>query len=47
MTDLEPGKATAMFFLMHLLHITGPLAIVIPVALIALRVFFRRHRGNR
>jgi hypothetical protein len=47
MTEPEPRKATAMFFLMHFLHVTGPLAIVIPVAMIALRVFFRRHRGNR
>jgi hypothetical protein len=36
-----------MFLLMHALHITGPLAIIIPVAFIALRVYFRRHRTNR
>lgn len=36
-----------MFMITHALHITGPLAIILPVAMIALRLVLRRARGNR
>jgi len=37
-----------MFMILtHALHITGPLAILLPVAMIALRLAARRTRGNR
>jgi hypothetical protein len=37
-----------MFFLAHALHLTGPLAIILPiVAMIALRLFFRRQKTRR
>jgi hypothetical protein len=36
-----------MFFLTHALHITGPLAIALPVAMIALRLILRRTRSTR
>jgi hypothetical protein len=36
-----------MFLLLHALHVTGPLAIVLMVAMIALRLWFRAHRRSR
>jgi NhaP-type Na+/H+ or K+/H+ antiporter len=36
-----------MFLLAHSLHLSGPLAVVFSVAMIALRVFIRRARGSR
>jgi hypothetical protein len=37
-----------MFMLLsHSLHLTGPLAILVPAAMIALRLFLRRARGSR
>ena len=35
-----------MFLLAHSLHLTGPLAVLLPVAMIGLRVFMRRVRGS-
>lgn len=35
-----------MFLLMHMLHITGPFAIILPVAMIALRLWFRGRRRS-
>ena len=37
-----------MFLLIsHSLHLTGPLAVLVPLALIALRLFLRRARGGQ
>jgi hypothetical protein len=37
-----------MFMLLsHSLHLTGPLAILLPIAMIALRLFIRRGAGGR
>jgi hypothetical protein len=37
-----------MFMLIsHSLHLTGPLAVLVPVAMIALRLYLRRARGTR
>lgn len=36
-----------MFLLVHALHLTGPLAIILPIALIALRLFFRWQKARR
>jgi hypothetical protein len=37
-----------MFMLLsHSLHLTGPLAILLPIAMIALRLFLRRGVGSR
>lgn len=36
-----------MFLLLHSLHVTGPLAIVLIVAMIALRVYLRARLKNR
>jgi hypothetical protein len=36
-----------MFFLLQGHHFTGPLAFLIPAAMIALRLFIRRSRGDR
>jgi hypothetical protein len=36
-----------MFLLAHSLHLTGPLAVLLSIAMIALRVFIRRGRGSR
>lgn len=36
-----------MFLLVHMLHITGPLAIILSVALIALRLWFRSRRRRQ
>jgi hypothetical protein len=36
-----------MFLLFQNLHLTGPLAVLFPAAMIALRVFLRRGRGSR
>jgi hypothetical protein len=35
-----------MFLLAHSLHLTGPLAVLLSCAMIALRVFVRRARGS-
>ena len=43
---LEEG-APIMFLLAHSLHLSGPLAVLLTVAMIALRVFMRRTRGSR
>jgi hypothetical protein len=39
--------ATIMFLLAHSLHLTGALAVLVTVAMIALRVSLRRARGSR
>jgi hypothetical protein len=44
-TIWEEG-AIIMFLLAHSLHLTGPLAVLLSVAMIALRVFTRRARGS-
>jgi hypothetical protein len=36
-----------MFLLAHSLHLTGPLAVLLSIAMIALRVFMRSARGSR
>ena len=36
-----------MFLLAHSLHLSGTLAVLLTVAMIALRVFMRRTHGNR
>jgi hypothetical protein len=36
-----------MILLVHSLHLSGPLAVVFSVAMIALRVFLRRAHGSR
>ena len=36
-----------MFLLAHSLHLTGPLAVLLPLAMIAIRVLMRRARGGR
>jgi hypothetical protein len=36
-----------MFMLAHSLHLSGPFAVLLTVAMIALRVFIRRARGSR
>jgi hypothetical protein len=36
-----------MFLLAHSLHLSGPVAIALTIAMIALRVFMRRTRGGR
>lgn len=36
-----------MFLLVHMLHITGPFAVILPVALTALRLWFRARRSHR
>jgi hypothetical protein len=36
-----------MFLLAHSLHLSGSLAVLLSVAMIALRVFTRRTRGSR
>ena len=43
---LEEGAAT-MFLLAHSLHLSGPLAVLLTIAMIALRVTMRRSRGTR
>jgi hypothetical protein len=45
-TILEEGAAI-MFLLAHSLHLTGPLAVLLTIAMIALRVSMRRARGSR
>jgi hypothetical protein len=35
-----------MFLLAHSLHLTGPLAVLLTIAMIALRVSMRRARGR-
>jgi hypothetical protein len=45
-TIREEG-ATIMFLLAHSLHLTGPLAVLFSVAMIALRVSMSRARGSR
>jgi hypothetical protein len=45
-TIWEEGAAI-MFLLAHSLHLTGPLAVLLTIAMIALRVSMRRARGNR
>ena len=35
-----------MFLLAHTLHLTGPLAVLFSIAMIALRVSLRRVRGG-
>jgi hypothetical protein len=36
-----------MFMLFQHIHLTGPLAVLFPAAMIALRLFIRRSRGSR
>jgi NhaP-type Na+/H+ or K+/H+ antiporter len=36
-----------MFLLAHSLHLSGPLAVLLSIAMIALRVFMRSSRGSR
>jgi NhaP-type Na+/H+ or K+/H+ antiporter len=36
-----------MFLLAHSLHLSGPLAVAVTIAMIALRVAIRRARGSR
>jgi hypothetical protein len=36
-----------MFLLAHSLHLSGPVAVLLTIAMIALRVFTRRARGGR
>jgi hypothetical protein len=38
--------AIVMFLLVHNLHLTGPLAVLVPVAMIGLRLFLRRSTGR-
>ena len=48
---IQEEGATIMFLLAHSLHLSGPLAVLLSVAMIALRVSMRRRshasRGHR